>query len=277
MSSSYPMARRRACRGPALAASLAASAAVVLWVLPAGCSKGQTSGWFASSRSGKKFVDQALEAPTPDERRKGVQGLAKSRDRNADWAIQIYETIARTDTDMMVRCAAMRALAQSPMPARVPLAIKVLESQRQKSDDVKPAEGSLRYEAARLLLEISRIQAYEEAQRDTLVLALMDAAQKDPDREVRLTAIEALGCYAQRPVPDTLISVMAENDDYAVQSAAEKSLIILTGVTCDEDAKKWRQWLESTKDPFERMGQTPDELRPENQPKPKWRRWDWQF
>jgi len=257
--------------------ALRVSAGLCLLILGApGCSSSHSGGWFRGRKTTQQWIDQALEAPTPDARRNGVEGLAQSGDAASEWAIKVFDTIARTDSDTMVRCAAVRALGQSPSADRVPLALKLIESGRKKQEDIRPAEGPLRWEAAKMLLEIARTRAYDESQREPIVTVLIDAASKDRDRNVRLTAVAALGCFADRGVPEALIGVMEQEEDFALQHAAEKSLIILTGETHDHDARAWRAWLRSVKDPFERAGQTPEQLRPENRPKQKWR-WEWEL
>ena len=109
---------------------------------------------------------------------------------------------------------------------------------------------------------------------DSIVQTLLDRLGKDPDRNVKLSVIETLAHFPQRPVAGALIDAM-DSDDYAIKHAAERSLVALTGTTHDHDAAAWRQWLAATDDPFKDAGKlSPDSLEPR---KKRWweRGWEW--
>lgn len=212
----------------------------------------------------------ALEAQGADERRKGVIGLAAGRDGRSDWAMKVYDTVARTDQNASVRCAAVRAMSPAAGADQVSTLLKILESTMRKESDCRPAQGPLRWEAAKLLLQIVRDHTYEEPQRPRIVKTLLDRVARDTDRNVRLTAIEILSYFAESPIPSALVDAM-EEDDFAIQHAAEQSLIALTGHTHDHDAKAWRKWLAETKDPFAQAGQIPEA----SARKSAWGEWPW--
>lgn len=216
----------------------------------------------------------ALEAPNADDRRRGVDGLARSADGSSEWALKVYDTIARTDKDTMVRCAAVKAMGPGASFEQVPTLLNVMSSQQPRSADVRAAAGPLRWEAAKVLLAIVIQSRYQASQRGDIIRTLVDRATKDGDRNVRLTVIDSLAYFADPTVPPALIEVLHE-DDYAIQSAAERSLIALTGVTHHQDPKAWRAWLDSTQDPFEKAGQTPEGAQAKNEKSP-WR-WKWDF
>lgn len=215
----------------------------------------------------------ALEAENADERRQGVRGLAASSDGKSDWAIKVYDTIARTDVNAMVRCAAVKALIPVAGAEQVPTTLKLLASSTRAIEDVRPANGPVRWEAAKLLLAIVDSRAFEEHQRTDIVQTLLERLARDKDRNVRLTAIDTLAYFAQSPVPQALIDVL-EEDDFAIQRAAEKSLIALTGRTHHHDARAWRNWLAQAADPFEHAGTTPPELQASEGLKVRWE-WPW--
>lgn len=215
----------------------------------------------------------ALESDHADDRRKGVMGLAASRDGSADWALKVYDTIARTDINATVRIAALRAMVPAAGPQQVSTAIKILTSAGHVHEDVRPANGSVRWEAAKLLLAIVDAQAFEEAQRTEIVKTLLERLARDPDRNVRLTVVDALAYFAQSPVPQALIDTL-EEDDFVLQRAAEQALIALTGHTHHHDPRAWRTWLEKTEDPFKDAGLTPPELQTSGGRKVRWE-WPW--
>lgn len=214
----------------------------------------------------------ALEGSTGDERRRGVIGLAKSRDGNTEWAMKIYDTIARTDVDTAVRCTAVAALVPAAGPEQVSTAIRILSSTSQQIEDVRPAPDAVRWEAAKLLLSIIANYSYDESQRGEIVQALLERLARDKDRNVRLTSIDALSYFAQDPIPGALVDVMEQEEDFALQHAAETALITLTGHTNHHDPKAWRKWLAETADPFKDMGQSPPELQAADS---KGVRWEW--
>lgn len=224
---------------------------VVGIALPA-CSK-SGGGWFAPRKTPQQWLDQALDAPTADERRAGVNGLAASDACGEDWAHTAFDTIARTDTSPMVRCAAIRGLGRSSREGDVATLVKIMRSGTAPLDDVRPAPGAVRWEAAKVLLGIIDRCAYAENQRGEIVECLLERLAKDDDRDVRLTAAESLAYFAQQPVPAALVNAM-RTDDFAMAHACEKSLIALTGVAHDHDPDAWAAWLSAAYDPFANAG-----------------------
>lgn len=244
----------------------------IAFLVPA-CSRNPADKSFSKPKTSKQFLDMALEASTPDERRRGVVGLSHSSDGQTDWAMKVYDTIARTDRDTMVRTTAVGAMWPQANSEQVPTLLKIMQSDTQRFDDVKPAGGALRWAAAKVLLGIVNDVRYEEhQQRREIVKVLLERLSKDPDRNVKLTIIETLSYFAEQPIPMALADVMQEND-FAIQCAAERSLIALTGETHHHDSAEWKKWLAQTKDPFEKAGQIPEGATASDKPR-KWK-WEW--
>jgi hypothetical protein len=238
-----------------------------------GCSSSRHGAWFKKPKTSQDWLDMALEAKTADERREGVIGLSQTRDGTSDWAMMVYDTVARTDTDPMVRCAAIRAMAAWAGSPQVTTALKLLHGSVTAAPDVRPAPGPVRWEAAKMLLAVAREGGYEESQREEIVKTLLDRIVRDQDRLVRLTAIDTLAFFPQNPVPAALVDVIETEEDFALQHAAEKSLIVLTGTTHHHDATAWRKWLADTPNPFEHNGEMPAELATQDKRSP----WQWDF
>jgi hypothetical protein len=250
----------------------AVGAFVFIW--PVACSKNTSGRWFEKPKTSQEWLDMALEAPQADDRRRGVIGLARSQDGRSEWALKVYDTIARTDNDTMVRCAAVKAMGPTAGSEQVPTLLKILSSQTVRQAEVRPAAGALRWEAAKVLLAVVDGSRYAPSQRADIVKSLLERLTKDNDRNVRLTAIDTLAYFAESPVPAALVEALHE-DDYAIQHGAELSLIALTGVTHHHDAAAWRAWLNSVKDPFEKAGQIPEGAHAAHH-KRRWQ-WDWEF
>lgn len=270
MSNSSHMMRRR--RWPDRAISIVSVGILVF--SGSGCAKNTTGKWFEKPRTSREWMELALEASNADDRRRGVIGLTRSVDAGSDWAMKVFDTIARTDQDAMVRATAVRAMWPHAGEAQIPTIIKLLGSAKQQFPDVRQSPGPVRWAAAQVLLAMINDYRYSESQRPEIVRVLLDRAANDGDRNVRIVVVETLGYFAEKPIPMTLAAVL-EDDDFALQRAAETSLIALTGVTHHYDAKAWKAWLATVSDPFEKAGQIPEGLHAAN--KPKGWRWDWQF
>ncbi len=246
--------------------------AVVLGATLAGCSQSGGRKWYAFERrkSSDEYLSVARESESPDERRRGVIGLADGPDRTSDWAVKVFDTIARTDTDAMVRCAALRALRPTADDDVVPLLLRLLRTQDERFDDMRPAPAPVRWAAARLLFIVVHDQAFAESRESDIVKTLLERLGRERDHNVRLTIIDTLGFIAAEPVVGALIDVLAD-EDFAIKHAAELALASLTGVTHGHAPDAWREWLAQTQDPFANAGEMPDALQAKGD-KP---RWDW--
>ncbi len=251
---------------------LANSLLAIAAIMSAGCSKTRDGQWFNFERgkTSEQYLDMALESSRPDDRRRGVVGLADGPDATSDWAVKVFDTIARTDRDPMVRTAALRALSKSPASERVPTALALLASALADGEGVRRAPPPVRWAAARLLHLVVRDFAFREVQREEIVGTLIERLPAEQDRKVRLSMIETLGYFPERRVLVALVDAL-EDEDFAIQHAAEMSLVGLTGVTHDHYPEAWRKWLAETSEPFARAGEIPPELRVQRS-KPMW---DW--
>ena len=151
--------------------------------------------------------------------------------------------------------------------------LKILQSPQQSRKDIRPATGPVRWDAARLLHRFIREDAYDPSQRGEILKTLLDRAAADRDRNVRLTCIDSLAYFHDSAALTALIDILRE-DDFAMQHAAETSLIAMTGVTHSHDAEAWRAWVAQTREPFASAGEIPDGLRAEQQSRTKWE-WEW--
>lgn len=248
-----------------------AVAAMCIWG-STGCSSSRSDGkWFQKPKSSQDYLDMALEGQSGDERRRGVIGLANSRDGKTEWAMKVFDTIARTDVNAAVRCAAIAAMVPAAGAEQVPTALNILSSDSERIEGTRAAPGAVRWEAAKLLLYVIERYCYEESQRGKIVQVLLERMAIDKDRNVRLTAIEGLSYFPEKSIPSALVDIM-EEDDFALQHAAEVSLIALTGQTHHHDPKAWRKWIAETPDLFKDMGRTPPEIQSADS---KTIRWEW--
>ncbi len=246
--------------------------AVLAWASllnTAGCSGG-SSNWARKHKtlSSKESLELAMESEQPDERRRGVVGLAKSPDGRSEWAVKVFDTLARTDPDTMVRCAALRAIAPAVDPARVETCLLLLDPSDVNRKRVRAAPPLVRWCAARLLFEAVQRQAFEASQSDAIATLLIGRIPVEDDSNARLAMIETLGFFPERRVLDALVDAM-DGPNFAIDHAAEISLARLTGVTHDHQPDAWRKWLAETEDPFANSGALPASLASKDS-KAKW-------
>ncbi|HWL94735.1 MAG TPA: hypothetical protein VNT79_14530 [Phycisphaerae bacterium] len=237
----------------------------------AGCNTGGNKRIFESRKSSSEYLKMAMEAEKADDRRRGVVGLANSPDATSDWAVKVFDTIARTDVDAMVRSAALRALAPAVDPPRVETCVKLLTSESETHEGIRKAPPVVRWSAANLLLHAVRNGAVSDEQHGAVIETLIARVQSEKDVGARLAMTEALGYFPKKKVLETLVAILLE-ENFTIRHAAEVSLALLTGVTHDHDPEAWRQWLAQNPDPFAGAGQLPDSLARENQNK---NQWDW--
>jgi HEAT repeat protein len=226
---------------------LLAGLAAFSLVTPFGCSETRRK-WDESRRTPRQWLDIALESQSADERRTAVEHIARSREATSAWAVAAFDSIARTDIDATVRVAALRGLRPGAGPQTVPLLLKLLAG-GEPSADVRAAPAIVRWEAAALLRDLGRRGAVDAGQQAEAVDVLIARADHDEDRNVRITALEALGSFREPKVLTALVAALRERD-FAIQSAAEQSLTRLTGVSHNYDADEWSAWLSKTPDPF---------------------------
>lgn len=222
------------------------------------------------AKSSQHWLDMALEGKTADERRAGVNGLADTRDAGADWAWEVFDTIARTDTDGPVRCAAIRAMGKGPAEPTVETLVKLLRSPDREDANVRTAAPLVRAEAAKELLKIVESGLHGSAQEPAIAEMLVERLLRESERDVRLRCLEMAAFLPRRELISPLIDALGETD-FTLRRAAVQSLESLTGHSHGYDSQAWKAWLASCEDPFAGRSPTATALQDE---KPR-RRWSW--
>lgn len=232
---------------------------IIALSLSTACSRSGSKRMFQPRKSSAENLQMALDSPQPDERRRGVVGLSESRDGRTDWAVKVFDAIARTDSDAMVRRAALRALERAPNEQCIETCLKLLTSPDQRHEGVVSAPASVRWSAAQLLHVAVRTGAFADSQRERIIDTLIQRIDKERDQHARLAMIETLGYFPEQRVLGPLVGVLPE-DNFTYRHAAEVSLARLTGVTHEYDADAWKSWLASVDDPFASGGRVPEAL-----------------
>lgn len=252
---------------PVLRIGLVAMPLIGVW---SGCSEGQDGNWFSRTfrpRSPAEDLRLALEANSPDERRKAVLRIGNGRERPPDAVFAVLSTVARTDSHSSVRCAAIRALTHFMEERAVePLIMLLLYEKHPKK--VFPPGARVRWDTILAISQAKELGLIPDEEKAGVRVELIRTLLSETDRNVRMASADALGEFFHRDVVEALIGALRE-EDFGIVYAAEGSLVALTGVTHQYDADAWLAWLKQTEDPFANAGLIPEGY--DRKPKNRWR------
>ncbi|MCP4250982.1 MAG: HEAT repeat domain-containing protein [bacterium] len=220
-----------------------------------------------------RCLKMALENELADERRHAVHRIASSRYLNREVVVDGLSVIARTDTSLSVRCAAVAALGKSEHAGAAAVLVRVLHQPFTPQRTVSGSGIDVRWDALRAILTLLERGVFPGDELDALREPAVDLLGKDRSREVRQTAARVLGYLPDRQVLEPLIDGL-EQRDFGVAYESERSLMRLTGHTFDYDPVRWREWLAETENPFADAGRLEGALNPppENWWRRSWRR-----
>jgi HEAT repeat protein len=233
----------------------------LVWTLALWGCGGQQADQAVKSLFNRKSSGQqmftALQEDDPDQRRKAIWAMAKSDAVAQAWAVKAFQTVARTDPDPQVRCAAIRALGRSGQPGGVETLLMILNWREHAGEVPYPPDDEVRWDATAVLSNLCSWGLVPEEQKAPAKATLLGLLRDDPNRHVRLEAARGLRYFDGDPeILEGLIAALNEQD-FGVVYEAEASLVRLTGETFQYDAEAWRAWLGTSEAPFARAGQLP--------------------
>ena len=241
---------RRAQSGSRLPGLLMAA---VLTLLLAGCEgpqpKVDMKGWIKDLVFPPSTSEQviAVQSPQADRRREALQTIVEDKKaRQVPSVVKLYCLVARTDTDPMVRSAAVGGLAVLEGEEVVPTLCNVLETDK---------DPYVRADAAAALARHDDPAALE---------ALIDAVASDGNTDVRIAAAEGLRQFRDKRAAAALAKAVAY-DDVAVARNAWLGLRYMTGQDLPRQTEAWDQFLASAEDPFADYGDPPPVPKGESQ------------
>ena len=200
---------------------------------------------------------QALQEEAPDDRRRAIRRISRSKYVGESITIKTMSLIAKTDASQIVRRQAARTLGLSGQQEAFEPLLTVLDAENNLKEVLAPDVALKRTcldELHRLLT--TSLLPNEPAE---VISVVRRHLREEPDREVRMAACRVLGCFLEPDALDALIEASAQ-PEFAVNHEAEQALIRLTGSTHHGDSRQWRAWREKTADPFARAGQQPAEV-----------------
>lgn len=238
---------------------------VILFVLA--CSEADKRKW--RRHTPEENFSTALESSSADLRREAVVRIGESNYWGGEEAFGVLDAVARTDPVPQVRCVAIRVLARYRDDRPVAPLLKILTA-TEAGGEALPGNDDVRWEAARALVEMRRQGFLTAEQQNTACDLFIQLLRSDRSRNVRIVSTQALGDFKDRRVLTPLINCL-RNEDFMIADSAERSLMMLTGVTHEYDADAWSKWVEQTPDPFANAGHPVATTRPAG---PSW--WDTQ-
>lgn len=200
---------------------------------------------------------QALQEEAPDDRRRAIRRISRSKYVGESITIKTMSLIAKTDASQIVRRQAARTLGLSGQQQAFEPLLTVLDAENHLKEVLAPdlfLKRTCLDELHRLLT--TGLLADEPAE---VIRIARRQLREGPDREVRMASCRVLGCFREPDALDALIEALAQ-PEFAVNHEAEQALIRLTGLTHHGDYQQWRAWREKTSDPFARAGQQPAEV-----------------
>jgi hypothetical protein len=181
----------------------------------------------------------AVQSPLADTRREALLDIVEDKKaRRVESVVKLYCLVARTDTDPMVRSAAVRGLAVLEGEPVVPTLCNVLETDQ---------DTYVRADAAAALGEHEDTAAME---------GLIDALASDSTTDVRVSAAESLRRFQDKRAAAALAEALAY-DDLAVAHNAWLGLRYMTGQDLPRETEAWDQYLASAEAPFADYGDAP--------------------
>ena len=214
------------------------------------------------------YVVQALEDPSPDQRRKAINRLAETRYVHEQSVLKALALVATSDPSQSVRTSAVMAMGRSADPIVAETSIDIIQGYLR--GEARPApDEAVRTAAVNDLMRMAKADALEPKDQGRAASLGIELLQSDRARNVRVAAAQLLG-YCPRKETLFALADSLEQRDFGVCYEAERSLMRLTGRTFNHDAPSWRQFIASTEDPFADRGKLDHELDP---PKPKWYEW----
>jgi hypothetical protein len=185
-----------------------------------------------------ELAAMALDPYDANRRAVGTLGLANQPFAREAIYIKLFVDNA-SDSDPVVRAAAIRGLSIHGRPEHVPILVKAL----------KDRDPLVRVEAARGLQRL-----HDPIAVDALLAALRepdtrDTSVTDNDAPIRAEAASALAQYPEPRVLQSLIASLDDND-LGVNRACLASLRTLTGQDFGLDRQAWLAWTRTTNSPF---------------------------
>jgi hypothetical protein len=224
-------------------------ATILAGVLAAGC-----SGPSLDQRLKSALMPEPTDAKiarirsdNPDERREALHGVAADpKAREIPKLVEIFCLVAKSDTDPMVRSAAVRGLADM------------------QGENVIPALRLVATKDGSPYVRVDALAALGHQAKPEGVDPVASALQSDTNSDVRVAAAEALRNFKDKAAAQALAAALAD-PKLAVAVKAWESLRFMTGQNLPPQVSVWTEYLASGGDLFAAYGKPPPMPKPPSQ------------
>ncbi len=226
-------------------------------LLPITLSTGCASFWDEVTSRDFKFKNLYTAKPPPlvvlkesDDCRERACAMAALREplqnggtqQEQDYYLEILSKSAVSDRDPLCRIGAIKALGHFRDPRAADVLCSVTEQ------DLSAFSSDFKH-----LIRLEAIRSLAETGQPVAVKRLIDVAREPPvegsdsqKQEVldrRLAAIRGLGKYNYPESNETLVTILARDDDPAIRNRTHASLMSATGKDFPPDAQEWAYYL----------------------------------
>ena len=203
-------------------AFLAALAAPIAGCDSLGDSIGDLTGGFKQTSPGEA-ARWAVDPTDSDKRREGITMLGNAPFGGVEVYVKLFRDAVINERDPIVKAAAIQALGKHGDPSD---AVRIMPHLTHDNDQV-------RWASARALQRLHNPAVVPEL--------LKTLANEDENRDVRASVATALGQYPEDRVFQGLVGALNARE-LAVNEAAHRSLITLTGMSFDLSTPAWLAW-----------------------------------
>ena len=179
---------------------------------------------------------EKLGSEDADLRREGVKMLGQGE--TSQWTVtrELLSLIAESDPEPQVRVTAIDVFARIDTVGEFP------EVYRRAARDQSP------------MVRRACIRALSQRNDSDTLNLLREILKNDPAGMIRTEAAVHIGNYPTRKSIEALIQALADDDDFGVRYRAKESLKRITGRDFEYNHQAWRQWCNSTDNPFTDKG-----------------------
>ena len=204
----------------------------VLLLLPAatGCQQTRHLVDYLRGNTPVKSALRMEDIDSPDDRRQGINDLAKRDFARREPYTTRYRQLAHSDENPQVRAAAIRALNLSRDAGATPIFVKALGDEN-------------------ALVRLEAVKALGNLPDPASVETLVRLVRSDENKDVRIAAADALKHYKTLEVARVLIPLLGEQD-FGVAWHARRSLRKLTGHDFAYDEAAWLALISGPENPL---------------------------
>lgn len=210
---------------------LVSAGLLALAFVSAGCQQVRDVTAYFRGETPGKYARMMEEPSVPDDRRIGINHLVARDFAQREPYTTRYRQIFETETDPLVRAAALRALNVSRDAGAVDLYVKALAD----------PETLVRLEGAKALGHMPDPSAVDA------LLRVLNAP--DEDKDVRIAAASALRHYPRLDVARALVATL-ESRAFDIAWQARRSLRRITGVDYAYDDAAWLEYISNPTQPL---------------------------